>query len=319
MKPVAVIGTGIAGLTAARVLVEADIPVVVFDKSRAVGGRMATRRGDYVEFDHGAQYFKATTPEFREEIATWERAGVAAAWGEGRFVGVPDMTAPARATGADLTLNYNCTISALTQTNGAWFVSALEGAVAQPVGGFGAVLLAIPAPQVANVLAASGLKLLGVDIATYAPCWALMVALEKPIQGHAPSVKPASEIIAWIANNSSKPQRAPRPACYVAHAHAAWSRANLELSREDARDVMLAEFATLTGADLAGSSAVAHRWRYALVERAVGQPCLFDAQASVGACGDWCLGPRVEDAWLSGRALGQRLVQHLAKPSSKAT
>jgi renalase len=308
MKPIAIVGAGIAGLSAARVLAEAGIPVVVFDKSRAVGGRMATRRGDDSAFDHGAQYFKATTHEFRDEIAAWERAGVAAAWAEDRFVGVPDMPAPARALSNGLSVVFNCTVSALKRADGAWALDALEGLVAQPEGGFGGVVLAMPAPQVANVLAASGLELPGVETATYAPCWALMVACETPIAGLESTLRPASDMIAWVATNSAKPQRASTPACYVVHARAAWTQANLELDREAARDALLAEFTAVTGATLAGCSAMAHRWRYALVERAVGQPFLFDAQAGVGACGDWCLGPRVEDAWLSGRAMGHRLV-----------
>ncbi len=325
MKPIAVIGAGIAGLSAAHVLTRAGIPVVVFDKSRAVGGRMATRRiefpaFDHAAFDHGAQYFKATTQLFRDEIAAWVSSGVAAAWGNGegdaRFVGVPDMTAPARVLGDGLAIVLKCTVTALSQTSAAtWELSALEGPVIQPSGGFGGVILAIPAPQATIVLAASDLLLPGVETATYAPCWALMVACATPITGLDATLRPASDVIAWIATNSAKPQRATTPACYIVHATAAWSRAHLELDRETARDLLLAELVALTGADLAGCVGVAHRWRYALVDQPFGQPFLFNAQSRIGACGDWCLGPRIEDAWLSGRALGL----HLAKFTADAT
>lgn len=51
---VAVVGAGIAGLAAARRLIDEGRDVVVFEKSVGVGGRVATRRiGDYT-FDHGA-------------------------------------------------------------------------------------------------------------------------------------------------------------------------------------------------------------------------------------------------------------------------
>ena len=54
---------------------------------------------------------------------------------------------------------------------------------------------------------------------------------------------------------------------------------------------------------------VAYRWRYALALEMVGKPCLFDRALSIGACGDWCLGGRVEAASLSGRAIAGRLLR----------
>lgn len=54
---VAVVGAGIAGITAARTLAQAGWQVTVFEKSRGAGGRMATRRTAFGGFDHGAQFF----------------------------------------------------------------------------------------------------------------------------------------------------------------------------------------------------------------------------------------------------------------------
>ena len=50
-----------------------------------------------------------------------------------------------------------------------------------------------------------------------------------------------------------------------------------------------------------------HRWRYARVERASEIEFLIDRGKGLAACGDWCLGNRVEDAFLSGLALGGKL------------
>ena len=64
MAKIAVIGAGLAGLTVARELSQYH-QVTVFEKSRGVGGRLATRyAGDY-EFDHGAQFFTAKSPQFQ--------------------------------------------------------------------------------------------------------------------------------------------------------------------------------------------------------------------------------------------------------------
>jgi predicted NAD/FAD-dependent oxidoreductase len=50
----------------------------------------------------------------------------------------------------------------------------------------------------------------------------------------------------------------------------------------------------------------AHRWRYARVPRS-DRTCAWNAALQLGACGDWLLGPRVEQAWLSGIALARTI------------
>ena len=59
--PTIIIGAGMAGMAAARTLVNANLPVLVLDKGRGISGRMATRRWGDATFDHGAQYFSAKT------------------------------------------------------------------------------------------------------------------------------------------------------------------------------------------------------------------------------------------------------------------
>ncbi len=66
------------------------------------------------------------------------------------------------------------------------------------------------------------------------------------------------------------------------------------------------------GVTAAPVHAVAHRWRYAMVERAAEEPYLWDAAARIGACGDWCLGSRVEAAFDSGDGLGAAVAAALS-------
>ncbi len=55
---IAVIGAGISGLAAANTLQEAGAYVTVIEKSRGLGGRVATRRIGDLAVDHGAQNIK---------------------------------------------------------------------------------------------------------------------------------------------------------------------------------------------------------------------------------------------------------------------
>ncbi|AJI69041.1 NAD(P)-binding protein [Francisella tularensis] len=65
MIKIAIIGAGIAGLTAAKILKDCA-QVIVFEKSRGVSGRMSTRYADPYYFDHGTQYFTAKSTDFKE-------------------------------------------------------------------------------------------------------------------------------------------------------------------------------------------------------------------------------------------------------------
>ncbi len=61
---VAIIGAGLAGLTAAYFLTQQGFNCELLEKSQALGGRMATRRHLDIVIDHGAQYFTVKTPAF---------------------------------------------------------------------------------------------------------------------------------------------------------------------------------------------------------------------------------------------------------------
>lgn len=73
-----IVGAGMTGLTLARAF-ESE-PTVVLEKSRGVGGRMATRRnGDYT-YDHGAQFYVRHAPSDPDNF--WTDNGLAQEWFE---------------------------------------------------------------------------------------------------------------------------------------------------------------------------------------------------------------------------------------------
>ncbi|MFM8892129.1 MAG: FAD-dependent oxidoreductase, partial [Planctomycetia bacterium] len=80
---VVVVGAGIAGLVAAGELARCGRRVVVLEKSRGVGGRMATRRVGAAVCDHGAQFFTVRDDGFGSLVAKAREAAVVAAWCDG--------------------------------------------------------------------------------------------------------------------------------------------------------------------------------------------------------------------------------------------
>ena len=86
---IAVIGAGVAGAACAAGLLRAGFDVTVFDKSRGVGGRMATRQAQWTDssgiasaapFDHGCPHFTASRPRFRALVERAEKLGTVARW-----------------------------------------------------------------------------------------------------------------------------------------------------------------------------------------------------------------------------------------------
>ncbi|MFN9633189.1 MAG: NAD(P)/FAD-dependent oxidoreductase [Erythrobacteraceae bacterium] len=309
------IGAGMAGLACAAALVRKGARVTVLDKGRGPGGRMAARRveigGEAVSFDHGAQYFTARDPAFREVVAGWEQAGVAARWpaaGEEAWVGVPGMNAPIRAMAQALDVRWGLRAEQITREGVLWQVdtgTALFTAAR--------VLVSVPAEQAAGLLADAAPAFARLAGAVQsAPCWAVMAAFAEPLPITLDCFRSETGPIAWAARNSAKPGRAGGEA-WVIHASPARSRQLIDRPAAEVAAILLADFLSATGsAPATPIHCDAHRWLYALPQapgsEGSGEGARFDAALGLGVAGDWLHSPRIEGAWLSGRALAQMVL-----------
>lgn len=318
----ALVGAGIAGLSCATVLQQAGLEVSVFDKGRGPGGRMSTRRGDSWQCDHGAQYFTARHAEFRAEVARWQQAGVADLWeprlwmfdGDSpeyrestveRFVGTPAMTAPARYLASTLSVQAPANIQQIRRQAHGWQVCSAELGWLEK--SFSAVLLAVPAPQVAPLFKQLAPELFALaDSAVMRGSWALMLRFAAPLDLAFDAAFVNQGPLRWIARNSSKPGRKGKET-WLLHARPEWSEAHLEDDPERVAAALLYAFGQLGGP--APQDWTAHRWRYADTEPPLDEGCAWCPDIGVGLCGDWLNGGKVEGAWLSGRALAERVLR----------
>jgi predicted NAD/FAD-dependent oxidoreductase len=318
---VAVIGAGISGLMCARTLADHGVPVTVFDKSRGVGGRMATRRSeDGSAFDHGAQYFTVRDEHFRRYVRSWQGDGLVECWQgiirslcegevtEGksdkqRFVGTPTMTAVCKHLAADIDVRLGHEIASLTSQNGSWRLKGRDGSEYGP---FEIVIVSAPSAQSARLLApVAGLADLAGKVKMQ-PCWAVMVAFGSQLTVPFDGAFVQDSSLSWVARNSSKPARSSVQDCWVLHGSGDWSLNHAEDPSEEVVESLLEEFWRVTGIPAVTPTHIAaHRWRYALPPEPLEERCLFDSASGLGACGDWCSGPRVEGAFLSGAAAAE--------------
>ncbi len=307
MERIAIVGAGMAGLACAEALRERGFATALFDKGRKPGGRMSSRSGDSpagpVGFDHGAQYMTGRDPAFVARLAAWREAGLVAPWpaaGAEAWVGVPAMNAPLVALARDLPVRWETRVDGLVREATGWRlrVDGLDE------GGFSAVLTAIPAEQTGPLLADHAPALAEVARETpSAPCWTAMAAFPARLDV-AGDVLRTDGAIGWAARNSAKPGR-PATEAWVIQAGPDWSRAHLEEEADAVAQALLAAFFAAAGlAPVAPALLKAHRWRYAR-SGAARREVLWDPGTRLGACGDWLTGPRVENAWLSGRRLAE--------------
>jgi predicted NAD/FAD-dependent oxidoreductase len=324
---VAVIGAGVAGLTCAAELARADVSVTVLERARGLGGRLATRRRGAAAYDHGAQFITARSRPFVRYVTVARNAGAAAAWRpsitddgernpdaptEDWYVGLPGMSGIVRPLARGLTLEIGTFVHELLRREDGW---ELETDTGRRLGPFAAVIAAVPAPQALSLLAPHGRAFRHLLAVQMGPCWSLMVSFERALGGGPDVFRWTDGPLALAARESSKPGRPADPGSWVIHATPRWSREHLEADAQEAAQLMLHAFATAAGRGLPAPAWLhAHRWRHAMVEQPLGLPCLLDADIAAGACGDWCIAPRVEAAFESGRAMAHSVLSLLGRP-----
>lgn len=315
----AVVGAGLAGLSAARTVADHGWEVEVFEKSRGTGGRLATRRIDDLAFDIGAQYFTVRDPRFRRWVDAWQQDGLVQAW-QGRiqvlkrstssapitrYVGVPRMTAISRHLTQDLSVHFQTRVTRLVREGKGWQIETEGEKSANP---YHAIILAVPPVQAAALLEdAPDIQTQTASVDTN-PCWTVMAGFDRPLPLPYDGLFANSPILDWAARNSSKPGR-PAFESWVLHASTDWSTTHLEWDAPDIRVTLLRAFFDVTGLDpLPAQRLEAHRWRYARTLAPLTSGCLWDADRRLAVCGDWCHGARVEGAVLSGMAAAGRLL-----------
>lgn len=327
-SPIAVIGAGISGLACGHRLADAGHAVSVFDKGRGLGGRLATRRVDGLVFDHGAQYATARQTAFRDMLELLTQAEAAAPWhaawamlsedgmtrstpSEARWVGVPGMSRLIRPLADGLALHLGTRITALAHDDDdGWLLTDADSVAHGP---FRRLVITAPAPQAAELLGPYARRFPDLARVRYAPCWAAMIAFPDPLPLPFDAARLDDPVLSLVARNGSKPGRPDSADAWTLHGTPDWSRNNMDLPPDGAAVALLDRFLELTGVPETVVHTSAHRWRYALVEEAAGRPFLHDPALGLALAGDWCLGPRVELAFMSGHQLGEALVEDMAE------
>lgn len=328
---VVVVGAGMAGATAARVLAADGADVVVLDKSVCPGGRLATRRIGDARLDHGAQFFTVRSDELAAlvddlrrdgcPIRVWGRGfaqvehvddgpGAADTTGDGhpRFCVRGGMNQLVRALARHLDVRTRALVTRIEPAAGRWRVTAADGRRVAAR----RLLVTTPVPQALALVAAGGdwldeptRRTLGAI--SYDPCLAVLLRLDaSPALPDPGGVQLQRGPVRFLGDNAAKGASAT-PALTV-HLSADVSRAHWDAADADTVSEVIGWLRPWLGATRVGQAEVA-RWRFAQPR---GGPDDRAVAASVDGCtvvfaGDAYGEAKVEGAARSGMAAARAL------------
>lgn len=344
MKDIVVIGAGMAGLVCAQQLSQAGYSVLIVEKSRGLGGRVATRRLHDTFADHGACYLKPKdeiTTRFVELLCqhdvlkVWDGVFLETTVSDeltssstgGRYIAPEGMSSIAKFLGQGLNILLNQRVAAINQTPEKWCLT-LEGSNEEITAK--ALVVAIPAPQALALLQPGATtldtkfihKLASVE---FFPSISVMA-------GYSPTCQPLpewnavtlhDEILAWIGYDSSKRINASQP-IFVVQSSANFAQTHLETSdlQPMGQQMLQVAAAKVKFPWLSNPEWMqVHRWRYAFPKSPLEETFLA-AQTSLPlvCCGDWCGGNLIGNAMHSGIAaanqINSQLHQHVLSESN---
>lgn len=322
-----VVGAGISGLACAGVLHEAGVAVRILDRGRVVGGRMASRtlRGtgtacDGRVVDIGASYLTARDDAFSALVDEACAVGVLQPWTDTFHVADPSgitgvRTGPMRYSSAAGLRSFPTWLASRLQARGVTIahdrivelVSGVDGVVRIDGDAVDGAALCMPDPQADRMLEPG---LLDPTPVVWEPVIAVTAIFDERCWPELDGVFVNDHpVLTWIADDGAR--RGDGAPVLVAHVNPVLAAGHLE----DPSAVLPAAVAALTSVlDLAAQPiwVDAKRWTFARPLTARTEPFALHPTLPLGLAGDaWHDGPRVETAWLSGRALGEALAERI--------
>ena len=313
---VVVVGAGIAGLMAAQSLSKSSHDVVVVDKGRSPGGRLATRRIDDATLDHGAQFFTVRDSLFESHVSEWIASGVVTEWCRGfditaqnndgypRYRGVRGMTDIAKhlAQGLDVRCN-TLAFSIAPGATSKWQLKIDDGSVLDA----DAIIVTCPLPQAYALLVTADIELPESMLRTeYDRTICLLAVLNQSSAVANPGgLQNPDETFSFIADNAIK--GISSAVALTMHANPQFSLEYWDTSTEDVQRLLLERAKPWIGDATVVTSQI-KKWR--LATPLTIWPERYWANDMIVLAGDAFGGPKIEGAVLSGLSAANYLANN---------
>tara|TARA_B100001093_G_scaffold484257_1_gene517503 strand:- start:972 stop:1940 length:969 start_codon:yes stop_codon:yes gene_type:complete len=321
MKDFCIVGSGVAGSTIANLLAK-KYSVEIFDKAKGVGGRAANRR--YIKnlsFDHGVQYISPKSKIFKKFILRLKKKGIIKEW-EGKHIDLTNHD-PTNKKIKYIGKKGNNQISK-------FLLKKIKKRLASPVVKiefykkqwkitlknkefyyYKNLIFAIPFPQIKTIAKRYlDKKFLKLNI-KMEPNLTVMAVFKDCKKNLISSIKFNDNILGWAANENSKKRYKTKLSLWTIQSNEKWAKKKINIYKENKKNTsnqLLSQFMKQTNLKkerLIFNSI--HGWKYSYNKNSTKLKSIWYKKYNMGVCGDWFIGPKVENAWESAQNLFKKL------------
>ena len=327
MKNIAIIGAGITGVTLANLL-QKKYNLTVFEKSRGVGGRMATRRAEPYQFNHGAQYFKIENKEFKDfvqplmvnkiikplkanqiKILNKKVIKRTKIYNQQYFTADSKMNSVVKCLiNNNFSIKLLCKIEKILKENDNWFIIDSDKVSYGP---YDWLFITIPPNQAIEILYSNFKYLDIIKKIKMRSCYSLMLGFDEIKEFDFDTALFLDEDVQWLSI-SKKILEQKEYYNLLINSSYNFAEQNINGNKDKISDYLIKQVSDILKCKLNNYEHKAlHFWKYAMSEKNNNLGSLIDEDLKVIVCGDWCMNGKVEGGFLSAKNAANKLLEYI--------
>ncbi len=300
-----------AGLMCARRLTNAGFKVLIFDKGKGIGGRIASRKIEHGLFNHGASSIpdfqtRFDLPKFTRDLleqAIKEKILVETKNGFTSFGSMKNFT-QYMATDIEIMTNKELIYFNLNESQFELFFKDDRSTLKHNC----KLIFALPQPQSYALLNHKFPKIaIRIKSAKMRPSITGLYAFKDPLE---PKQSTLENDNIFAQHENDRAGQNLQLDCWTVHSKPLYGKSWKQLSKEEIKFKLLEEFKSFQFNNFTDPIYTAgHRWLYGFGETPLGSNFIYDRNFKIGICGDWCKGDTILDAAISGTALAEEIIK----------
>ena len=313
-RTLAIAGSGLSAIfTALTIKSQLDTNIVIFDKARGLGGRLATRRAENGKFDHGAQYFDISTLLDVPEIQTLlDEKIISSNNNSDKFFSPGGMTNIAKFLLKGFDVKKEHKLLSISEIGGEYSLNFenSQSIICDDI------ILSCPMPQTIEILRNSKIEYDDSEMDTltkleYDPCIVIMVKSKNKISEYNKELGNmfTDQDISWVGDNTLK-KVSVEENFYTVQCSPEFSFKHFDLEYDKTNDLLKKELTSIFGKGYEILSN--HKWRYSIPKNyySNSESLVIKNNNFIGLCGDIFTNGKFDGAVRSGISIADKYIKN---------